>query len=75
MFKMVSCNDTVYYGLLALKNRWFIRWFVVERGEWSQTNIFIFGIAMAYTQPNTIGKPGDPDFFGCRRFLRVFFKR
>jgi len=73
MLKLVSCSQTVYGNLMAFLGRPFIKRFVTESGDWSQMNISVFGITVAYTQPNVIGEYGEPDFFWCRKFLRYLF--
>lgn len=64
-FKMVSCSAAVYSKLAEVCDQ--------DDREWSQSNLSFLKIHMAWHQPNVIGERGEPDFYGCRRFLKWFF--
>jgi len=63
MFSIVGCNETTYNRLAA---------FCRSDGDMSQENLTLFGITVAYMQPNMIGEFGDPDFYWCRKFFKWF---
>lgn len=64
--KFISCTQSTYVKLRKLP-------FIKISGNMSQENLTLFGIFIAYSQPNMMYDDGPVEFFYCPRPLTWLF--